>query len=323
MKILVVGGAGYIGSHVVRDLIDNGYDPIVFDNLSSGHEWAISTKILVRGDLADKEIIWKLFATHHFEAVMHFASFIQVGESVADPLKYYDNNVANTINLLSLMKKAGVNKFVFSSTAAVYGTPDTVPIYENALLHPENPYGRSKLMVEEILADCEIAWGLQSARLRYFNAAGAHPSGDIGEAHNPESHLIPIILQVALGQRDFININGVDYDTPDNTCVRDYIHVCDLASAHTLALKTLLQGKGSMVYNLGNGKGYSIKEVIDVCRKVTGHAIPVKLGPRRAGDPAILVASSEKIVRELGWLPQHPELDTIVETAWKWHKGRS
>lgn len=323
MKVLVVGGAGYIGSHVVRDLIDNGYDPIVFDNMSSGHEWAISNKILVRGDLADKEGIWKLFATHQFEAVMHFASFIQVGESVADPLKYYDNNVANTINLLSLMKKAGVNKFVFSSTAAVYGTPDTVPIYENALLHPENPYGRSKLMVEEILADCEIAWGLQSARLRYFNAAGAHPSGEIGEAHNPESHLIPIILQVPLGQRDFININGVDYDTPDNTCVRDYIHVCDLASAHTLCLKALLQGKGSMVYNLGNGKGYSIKEVIDVCRKVTGHAIPVKLGPRRAGDPAILVASSEKIVGELGWLPQHPELDTIVETAWKWHKGRS
>lgn len=323
MKILVVGGAGYIGSHMVRELLDKGYDPVVFDNLSTGHEWAVPDGRFVKGDLADKGALERLFHEHKFAAVMHFASFIQVGESVTAPLKYYDNNVANTINLLCAMERAGVKKFVFSSTAAVYGTPDSVPITEDAMLKPENPYGRSKLMVENILADCEGAWGLCSAKLRYFNAAGAHPTGRIGEAHAPESHLIPIILQVALGQGECVTVNGDDYDTFDGTCVRDYIHVCDLASAHTLALGALLRCNGSMTYNLGNGKGYSIHEVIEVCRKITGHPIPVKNGPKRAGDPAKLVASSVKIVKELNWQPRYAELASIVSTAWEWHKSRS
>lgn len=319
VKVLVVGGAGYIGSHMVRELLGNGYDPVIFDNLSTGHEWAIPAGRLVKGDLADREALSQLFAAHTFDAVLHFASFIQVGESVSRPLKYYHNNVANTLNLLSAMEEAGVRRFVFSSTAAVYGTPKDIPITETACLQPENPYGRSKLIVENILADCDKAWGLKSAVLRYFNAAGAHPTAEIGEAHNPESHIIPIILQVALGQRDAITINGDDYDTPDGTCIRDYIHVCDLAHAHTLALQALQHGKESMVYNLGNGKGYSIREVIDVCRKVTGHAIPEKQGPRRDGDPALLVASSNRITTDLGWRPQFGELEAIVTSAWKWH----
>lgn len=322
VKILVVGGAGYIGSHMVRELLEKGYDPVVLDNLSTGHGWAVPEERLEKGDLADGGALERLFAKHRFEAVMHFASFIQVGESVAAPLKYYENNTANTVKLLSAMEKSGVKRFVFSSTAAVYGTPATIPIPEDAPLRPENPYGRSKLMVEEILTDCERAWGLRSARLRYFNAAGAHPSGEIGEAHDPESHLIPIILQVALGKRDAVTVNGEDYPTPDGTCVRDYIHVCDLAAAHTLALEALLAGKGSMVYNLGNGKGYSIREVIEVCRRVTGRPIPVKSGSRRAGDPARLVAWSERIMAELGWKPRYGELEAIVETAWQWHSSR-
>jgi UDP-glucose 4-epimerase len=321
LNILVVGGAGYIGSHMVQELLYKGYDPLVYDNLSTGHESAVPEERLIVGDLANGEGLRKLFATHNFDAVMHFASFIQVGESVSQPLKYYHNNVGNSLNLLSAMEKAGVKRLVFSSTAAVYGTPDTVPIAETASLHPENPYGRSKLMLENILADCDQAWGLKSACLRYFNAAGAHPSAGIGERHNPESHLIPIILQVALGQREFITVNGDDYATPDGTCIRDYIHVCDLAVAHTLALNELLHDKGSMVYNLGNGTGYSIKQVIEICRRVTGHPIPVKVGARRAGDPAMLVASSEKIAQELGWKPVFPELESIVESAWKFVKG--
>lgn len=323
MKLLVVGGAGYIGSHMVRELLDSGYDPVIFDNFSTGHEWAVPAGRLVRGDLADRAALSRLFAEHAFDAVLHFASFIQVGESVSLPLKYYQNNVANTLNLLEAMKEAGVRRFVFSSTAAVYGTPKEIPITETAHLQPENPYGRSKLMVEDILADCERAWGLRSAILRYFNAAGAHPSAEIGEAHEPESHLIPLVLQVALGKREFITINGEDYDTPDGTCIRDYIHVCDLVRAHTLALQALLNGKGSMVYNLGNGKGYSIREVIEVCRKVTGHAIPEKLGPKRAGDPALLVASSDRIASDLGWRPQYGELEAIVASAWRWHSNGS
>lgn len=322
MKILVVGGAGYIGSHMVRELLAEGFDPLVFDNLCTGHEWAVPDGRLLQGDLADRERLHEVFAGHAFDAVMHFASFIQVGESVQQPLKYYRNNVANTLNLLEAMRDAGVTRFVFSSTAAVYGTPETVPISEDAPLHPENPYGHSKLMIEQVLADCERAWGLRSARLRYFNAAGAQPDRSIGEAHDPESHLIPIILQVALGKREVITVNGDDYPTPDGTCIRDYIHVRDLASAHTLALRALLDGRESMVYNLGNGTGYSIRQVIDVCREVTGHPIPVAVGPRRAGDPAALVASSARITRELGWQPRYADLRTIVETAWEWHKGR-
>ncbi|RII27933.1 MAG: UDP-glucose 4-epimerase GalE [Geobacter sp.] len=318
MKILVVGGAGYIGSHMVRELLDKGFDPLVLDNLSTGHAWAVPEGRLIEGDLADRDGLDRLFAGHDFGAVMHFASFIQVGESVTAPLKYYQNNVANTLNLLSAMERGGVKRFVFSSTAAVYGTPETVPVVETAPLRPENPYGHSKLMIEQVLADCGHAWGLQSACLRYFNAAGAHPSGEIGEAHDPESHLIPIILQAALGRRDVITINGEDYDTPDGTCIRDYIHVCDLASAHTLALQALLDGKGSLTCNLGNGTGYSIREVIEVCRKVTGRTIPVATGPRRPGDPARLVASAGKLVTEFGWKPQYADLESIVETAWRW-----
>ncbi len=320
MKILVVGGAGYIGSHMVRELLDKGYDPVVLDNLSTGHADAVPEGRLVVGDLADPETPRRLFAAHRFDAVMHFASFIQVGESVAEPLKYYRNNVANSLNLLSAMKEAGVARFVFSSSAAVYGTPQAVPITEDSPLRPENPYGRSKLMLEEILADCDRAWGLKSACLRYFNAAGAHPSGGIGERHDPESHLIPIVLQVALGQREFITIFGDDYPTPDGTCVRDYVHVCDLAEAHTLALERLLAGQRSMSCNLGNGRGYSINGVIGVCRHVTGHPIPARVGPRRAGDPAVLIASSDKAVRELGWQPRFASLKRIVESAWEWHK---
>jgi len=322
-KILVVGGAGYIGSHMVRELLDEGYDPLVFDNLSTGHDWAVPEGRLVRGDLCDPSALERLFAENRFDAVLHFASFIQVGESVTAPLKYYRNNVANTLNLLAAMEKAEVKRFVFSSTAAVYGTPVEVPIGEEAPLQPENPYGRSKLMMEEILADCWHAWGLQSACLRYFNAAGAHPSSEIGEAHDPESHIIPIVLQVALGKREFITINGDDYPTPDGTCVRDYVHVCDLAQAHTLALEALLAGRGSMTCNLGNGTGYSIREVVEVCRKVTGHPIPVRTGPRRPGDPALLVASSRRMMQEFGWSPRFAELEAIVASAWQWHSKRA
>ncbi|CAH2029926.1 UDP-glucose 4-epimerase GalE [Trichlorobacter ammonificans] len=322
MKILVVGGAGYIGSHMVRELLDNGYDPVILDNLSSGHRWAVPGERLVHGDLGDRALLAHLFSTYQVSAVLHFASFIQVGESVGAPLKYYHNNVANTLNLLSAMQEAGVTRFVFSSTAAVYGTPSEIPLTESAELRPENPYGRSKLMVEQILADCAHAWGLRSACLRYFNAAGAHPTAGIGEAHHPESHLIPIVLQTALGMRDSVSINGDDYPTPDGTCIRDYIHVCDLAAAHTLALRYLLDGGDSLTCNLGNGKGYSIREVIDVCRAVTGHPIPVTIAPRRAGDPAYLVASAQTAVRLLGWKPQYPDLASIVETAWAWHRPK-
>jgi len=314
-----VGGAGYIGSHMVRELLDKGYDPVVFDNLSTGHADAVPQGRLVIGDLANAEGLQRLFETHDFAAVMHFASFIQVGESVIDPLKYYHNNVSNSINLLSAMEKAGVKRLVFSSTAAVYGTPSVVPIAESANLQPENPYGRSKLMLENVLTDCELAWGLKSACLRYFNAAGAHPSAEIGERHNPESHLIPIVLQVALGQREYVTVNGDDYATPDGTCIRDYIHVCDLVAAHSLALAKLMHEGESMIFNLGNGKGYSINEVIEHCRKVASHPIPVKMGPRRVGDPATLVAASDKAKNELGWKPKFAALESIVESAWKWH----
>ncbi len=319
MKILVVGGAGYIGSHMVRELLDKGYDPVVFDNLSTGHADAVPQGRLVIGDLANAEGLQRLFETHDFAAVMHFASFIQVGESVIDPLKYYHNNVSNSINLLSAMEKAGVKRLVFSSTAAVYGTPSVVPIAESANLQPENPYGRSKLMLENVLTDCELAWGLKSACLRYFNAAGAHPSAEIGERHNPKSHPIPIVLQVALGQREYVTVNGDDYATPDGTCIRDYIHVCDLVAAHSLALAKLMHEGESMIFNLGNGKGYSINEVIEHCRKVASHPIPVKMGPRRVGDPATLVAASDKAKNELGWKPKFAALESIVESAWKWH----
>ncbi len=318
--ILVTGGCGYIGSHVVRALQERGDSVVVVDNLCTGHPWAVPEKVLVKGDLADRSFLSQLFSSHSIKAVLHFASFIQVGESVHAPLKYYDNNVAGTISLLDAMSEAGVKKFLFSSTAAVYGTQATVPIVEEAPLRPGNPYGRSKLMVEEILRDCGQAWGLETVALRYFNAAGAHPSGEIGEAHDPETHLIPLVLQTAAGRRDAVIINGEDYDTPDGTCVRDYIHVCDLADAHLLALDSMKGGSGNRAYNLGNGAGYSVRDVIDACQRVTGKSIPVKTGPRRAGDPSVLVASSERITMELAWRPRFTSLDKIVEDAWRWER---
>jgi UDP-glucose 4-epimerase len=318
--VLVTGGCGYIGSHVVRALLDRGDPVVVVDNLSTGHPWAVPEQVLVRGDLGDRSFLSDVFAAHRIAAVLHFASFIQVGESVHQPLKYYDNNLARTIALLDAMQGAGVNRFIFSSTAAVYGTPDTVPIREDAPLRPGNPYGRSKLMVEDILRDCGEAWRLETVALRYFNASGAHPSGEIGEAHDPESHLIPLVLQAASGRRESVTINGVDYDTTDGTCIRDYIHVCDLADAHLLALDRLLGGGGSQVYNLGNGAGYSVREVIDTCSRVTGRPVQVATGARRAGDPAVLVASSERIAADLGWRPRFSDLESIVADAWRWEQ---
>lgn len=320
VKVLVVGGAGYIGSHAMLDLAQRGFDPIALDDLSSGHRWAVPPERLVVGDIADAVLLDRLFAEHRFEAVLHFASFIQVGESVRKPLAYYRNNVANTVALLAAMERHGVKRFIFSSTAAVYGTPDAAPIPEDATLRQENPYGRSKAMVEAILADCERAWGLESVCLRYFNAAGAHPSAGIGEAHDPETHLIPLVLRVALGTAECINVFGDDYPTADGTCIRDYIHVCDLVDAHVLALQRLLAGSGSDVFNLGNGKGYSVLEVIETCRRITGHSIPAKVAPRRPGDPAILVASAEKAQATLGWRQQFAKLEDIVATAWAWHR---
>lgn len=319
-SVLVIGGCGYIGSHVVRALLERGDNVIVVDNLSTGHPWAVPEKILVRGDLGDRSFLSGVFSTHHIHTVLHFASFIQVGESVQEPLKYYDNNLARTVCLLDAMKAAGVRRFIFSSTAAVYGTPDSVPIREGARLHPENPYGRSKLMVEDILRDCGRAFGFDTIVLRYFNASGAHPSGEIGEAHDPESHLIPLVLQVANGRRDFITVNGNDYDTHDGTCIRDYIHVCDLAEAHLLALDSLLRNGGNRTYNLGNGSGYSVREVIEACCQVTGRKVVTKLGARRSGDPSILVASSEVAKAELGWQPRFFQLEKIVEDAWRWER---
>ncbi len=321
MKILVVGGAGYIGSHIVLELLHKGYDPVVYDNLSTGHLWAVPNGRLIQGELADFVTLNNVFKTNQIQAVMHFASSIQVAESVEAPLKYYQNNVANTLNLLAAMQQNNVKRIVFSSTAAVYGTSASVPIPEHALLNPENPYGRSKLMVEQILADCDQSWGLKSGILRYFNAAGAHPTAAIGEAHTPESHLIPILLQVACGRREFLTIHGTDYPTKDGTCVRDYIHVCDLATAHSLALDALLDDSDSFVCNLGNGLGYSIQEVIEVGRSLTHHPIPVRIGQRRQGDPSILVASADKMRSEFGWSPQFADLSAIIGSAWEWHKN--
>ncbi len=321
MKILVVGGAGYIGSHIILELLHKGYDPVVYDNLSTGHFWAVPNGRLIQGELADFVTLNNVFKTNQIQAVMHFASSIQVAESVEAPLKYYQNNVANTLNLLAAMQQNNVKRIVFSSTAAVYGTSASVPIPEHAFLNPENPYGRSKLMVEQILADCDQSWGLKSGILRYFNAAGAHPTAAIGEAHTPESHLIPILLQVACGRREFLTIHGTDYPTKDGTCVRDYIHVCDLATAHSLALDALLDDSDSFICNLGNGLGYSIQEVIEVGRSLTHHPIPVRIGQRRQGDPSILVASADKMRSEFGWSPQFADLSAIIGSAWEWHKN--
>ncbi|MCY6484516.1 UDP-glucose 4-epimerase GalE [Clostridium aestuarii] len=321
MSILVCGGAGYIGSHMVAHLIENGEEVVIVDNFQKGHRDAILGEKLYQGDLREKSILDKVFTENDIEAVIDFAADSLVGESVEDPLKYFNNNIGGTINLLEAMNKYGVKKIVFSSTAATYGEPENIPILEEDTTFPTNPYGESKLTVEKILKWCDKAYDIKYTVLRYFNAAGAHISGKIGEDHRPESHLVPIILQVALGQREKIMIFGNDYDTEDGTCIRDYIHVSDLASAHLLSLNRLRKGGQSRIYNLGNGKGFSVRQVIDTARKVTGINIKAEDAERRLGDPAILVASSQKAIEELGWKPKYDSLETIIQTAWNWHKN--
>ena len=322
MAILVLGGAGYIGSHTVYELIDAGRDVVVADNLLTGFRAAVHPKArFYELDIRDRKAVDALFEKETIEGVIHFAASSQVGESMVDPLKYYDNNLWGTTVLLQSMVAHGVDKIVFSSTAATYGEPEQVPILETDRTVPTNCYGETKLSMERMMAWVSQAHGLRYVALRYFNAAGAHPSGSIGEAHTPETHLIPIILQVPNGQRDKVSIFGGDYPTRDGTCVRDYIHVTDLAQAHILALDYLLAGGENNVFNLGNGVGFTNKEVVEVARSVTGHPIPAEVAPRRAGDPAQLVASSEKAKAVLGWKPKYDDLNTIVATAWKWHQS--
>ena len=318
MKVLVVGGAGYIGSHMVKMLLAEGHEVVTFDNLSSGHSDAVLGGVFVEGDLADESALEALFSVHKPEAVIHFASFIQVGESVRRPDIYYRNNVSNTLNLLDTMVRHGVKRFIFSSTAAVFGEPDYVPIDETHPCRPVNPYGRSKWMIEQVLADYDTAFGLKSVCLRYFNAAGADPDAQLGERHDPETHLIPLILQAASGRRANIHVFGRDYDTPDGTCIRDYIHIVDLCSAHALALGHLSQGGESERFNLGNGAGFSVQEVIAAVAKVTGRSFEVIEAPRRAGDPARLVADSTRARAQLSWQPQYADLETIISHAWAW-----
>ena len=320
MRVLVTGGAGYIGSVTTHELVKQGYDVVVFDNLSYGHKIAIPRKAkFIKGDLLNKRDIISAIQNEKINAVVHFAGFIAVGESVKEPLKYIRNNLVGGSILLESMIEAKIDKIIFSSSAAVYGDPEHIPIKEDDRLGPTSPYGETKLMFEKYLQWCGTAYGLRSVCLRYFNAAGADLDNDLGEDHDPETHLIPLVLQVALGQREKIDIFGSDYDTPDGTCVRDYVHVKDLACAHVLALKKLESGGRSSYYNLGSSKGYSVKEVIDICQKISGHPIKSVMSPRRAGDPPKLVASSEKIVKELGFKFQHSDLENIVRTAWTWH----
>jgi UDP-glucose-4-epimerase GalE len=321
-SILVTGGAGYIGSHVAKLLHQRGYHPVVFDNLEFGHRWAARWGTFVEGDLADEERVKDLLLEHGIRAVLHFAGYAYVGESVRDPGRYYRNNVANTLSLLQAMVEVESEYLIFSSSCATYGEPNAVPISEEHPQSPVNPYGRTKLVVEGMLRDFEVAHKLRHVSLRYFNAAGADPDGDLGEDHDPETHLIPLILDVARGKRPHIAIFGTDYPTPDGTCIRDYIHVTDLAEAHVLALEHLLGGGESRSYNLGNGAGYSVREVIEGARRLTGHPIPAIEARRRWGDPGVLVGSAEKIRAELGWTPRFAGLDAILETAWKWHRSR-
>lgn len=317
LKILVVGGAGYIGSHMVKRLGRLGCAVTTLDNLSGGYRDAVLSGEFVHGDLADTALLEQLFAEKRFDAVMHFASFIQVGESVQQPARYYRNNVVNTLNLLDTMQAFGVDKFIFSSTAATFGEPQYTPIDEAHPQNPINPYGRTKLMVEQALADYDRAYRLKSVCLRYFNAAGADPEGELGERHDPETHLIPLVLQAASGRRPHISVFGRDYDTPDGTCIRDYIHVSDLCEAHWLALQSLVDGAPSQRYNLGNGSGFSVQAVIDAARRVTGRNITVVDAPRREGDPARLVADSRLAQEKLGWKPRYADLETIIGHAWK------
>ena len=322
MAILVLGGAGYIGSHTVYELIDAGKEVVIADNLETGHIEAVHPKAkFYQGDIRDRAFIDLVFDKEKIEGVIHFAANSLVGESMTNPLKYYDNNLCGTKVLLESMVAHGIDKIVFSSTAATYGEPERVPILETDRTEPTNCYGETKLSMEKMFKWTGLAHGLRFVSLRYFNACGAHVSGQIGEAHNPESHLIPLILQVPNGQREFISIFGDDYDTKDGTCIRDYIHVTDLAQAHILAMDYLMRGGESDIFNLGNGVGFTVKEVIDTARTVTGHPIPAKITPRRAGDPAQLIASSEKARSVLGWNPQHADLEEIIASAWNWHNN--
>ena len=319
-NILVTGGAGYIGSHACKALYEAGYTPIALDNLVYGHEWAVKWGPLERGDIIDRVRLNQVFDQYKPSAIFHFAAYADVGESVSDPGKYYNNNVVGSLKLLEAARDHGISRLVFSSSCATYGVPQCSPIDETHQQDPINPYGASKFMVERMLADFGAAHGLQSVSLRYFNAAGADSDGDIGEDHDPETHLIPLVLDAAAGTRPDITIFGSDYDTPDGTCVRDYIHVSDLADAHVLALKALEQGLSTTAFNLGNGQGYSVRQLIDVAKHVTNRSILVKNGPRRAGDPDRLVGDAKKAMNDLGWAPKFSGLDRIISSAWQWHQ---
>ncbi len=320
MAILVCGGAGYIGSHINKQLDAEGYETIVFDNLVYGHREAVKWGTLIQGDLRNMEDIERVFMQYNIDAVFHFAAYAYVGESVQEPEKYYYNNVVNTLNLLHVMRKHHCNKIIFSSTCATYGEPKSVPITEDMPQNPINPYGRTKLMIEQVFKDYATAYGLRFVVLRYFNAAGADAAGEIGESHTPETHIIPLVLDAAGGKRECIKVFGTDYDTPDGSCIRDYIHVTDLATAHLLALHYLEKGGESDFFNLGNAMGTSVLEVIDSVKRVTGKEFRVVLSERRPGDPAKLVGDSEKARKVLGWKPVYGEIDTIVRDAWNWHE---
>ena len=320
MRILVLGGAGYIGSHTVYELVDAGYEVIVIDNLLTGFKEAVHPQAkFYEGDIMDKIFLDNILSKEKIDGVIHFAASSQVGESMKNPLKYYNNNLCGTEVLLESMVEHGIDKIVFSSTAATYGEPESIPILETARTLPTNCYGETKLSMEKMFKWISKAHNLRYVSLRYFNACGAHPNGKIGEAHNPETHLIPLVLQVPNGKREYISVFGNDYDTKDGTCVRDYIHVNDLAQAHILAMEYLSKGGESNIFNLGNGVGFTVKEVIETARKVTNHTIPIREEERRAGDPSVLIASSEKARKVLGWKPQYADLETIISTAWKWH----
>jgi UDP-arabinose 4-epimerase len=320
MRILVVGGAGYIGSHTALALADSGHEPIVYDNMEMGHEWAVQWGPLIRGDLQDSGLLRRTLEEHRIDAVIHFAAYAYVGESVQNPRKYFDNNVGGTLSLLNAMLDAGVRDIIFSSSCATYGVPNRVPINEAHPQAPINPYGDTKLMIERALKWYGEAYDLNWVALRYFNAAGADPDGRIGESHDPETHLIPLVIEAALGKRDPVQIFGTDYPTRDGTAVRDYIHVLDLADAHIRALDYLRECGESRAFNLGNGKGYSVREVVESVQRVSGVPVPFEEGPRRPGDPPELIGDATLAIETLGWNPQYTELDTIVQTAWRWHK---
>jgi len=320
MNILVTGGAGYIGSHCCKALFRKGMHPVTIDNLVYGHRNFVRWGEFFQGDVGNSADLKKLFSRHQIDAVMHFAAYAYVGESVQEPLKYYENNLRNTIELLHAVVENGIQYVVFSSTCATYGNPEKIPIDEKHPQNPINPYGRTKRMIEEILEDYAAAYDLKYTSLRYFNAAGADPDGEIGEDHDPETHLIPLVLDVAAARRPSIKIFGTDYQTPDGTCVRDYIHVTDLAEAHILALQRLMDGAESSCYNLGTGSGFSVLEVIERARQITGQTIRAENTGRRPGDPPVLIASNEKAVSELGWNPVYADLDDIISTAWRWHR---